>query len=212
MFGTIRRKGFCQGCVQNTLQIRRIESPVFRALDYLTLRASTIFQIGPWYCTYCGANKLYLRSPVSGIRDFEADKKSDEAVADEMPVGNFISRENSLLGTSENADRFSRKYRDAVIIKLMKGQATISQMCNEINVSERDLMTWLREYVNDQQQMMAEEIQQLKLFISEANQETIALNYREQIADSIERFESQTPINTQPNTIEGRIIEGPVVE
>ncbi len=215
MFGTIRRKGFCKGCIQNTLQIRRLDSRLHRILDWTALRIASLFRIGPWFCTYCGARALYLRSPIRGMRDFEADRQSDEVIADELPVGNFISRENSLIGSSDNTDRFSRKYRDGIVIKLLKGQSTMTQMCNEINVSERDLMNWLREYVDDQQQMMAEEIEQLKLFISEANQETIALNYREQLEESVRQFEDRSEHIKKSRTIEGRIIEGqtrPAVE
>ncbi len=208
MFGPIKRKGFCRGCVQNLCLVRQIDSRLFRILDWFTLRAVSLLKLGPWKCPYCGTRSFLLTYPIRGIRDFESDQHKDARIEEEMPHGNFIVQRDSLVSIQENEDRFSQKYRDGVAQKILKGEAMISQVCRELNVGERDLTSWVRQYVDQQQQLLSEEIDSLKNFISQANHDTLALRYQEEFAELQSQKEMElTKLDRKFRSL-GNVIEG----
>jgi transposase-like protein len=168
MFNPIVRKGFCPACVQNIRQKREIHSGFWRFLDLITLRAGSLIQLGPWKCTYCGSIKYFLPATVRGMRDYDAEIERYKKMESELPVGNFIVDKVSLAARQDNTDRFSEKYRNGVVQKILKGQTTISQVCTDINIAEPDVISWISNFVDNQNRWMQEQIDQLKLFISES--------------------------------------------
>jgi len=67
-------------------------------------------------------------------------------------VGNVTRSDDSLLVRKARAARYSKKYRESVVERIMSGQSTISQVKNELGLSERDLLDWINDKIMHQDQ------------------------------------------------------------
>jgi len=75
-------------------------------------------------------------------------------------VGNFIKTDSSLLMKSTRLQRYSEKYRDAVVRRILSGTASIQQVREEKRLSESEIIDWISDLVERQQQ----KIETLELF------------------------------------------------
>ena len=67
-------------------------------------------------------------------------------------VGNFLRSDESLLVRKARANRYSKKFREGVVNRILSGALTISQARKELNVSERDLLDWINDRIMRQDQ------------------------------------------------------------
>ena len=66
-------------------------------------------------------------------------------------VGNFIKSESSLV-KSTSLQRFSEKYRDAVVRRILAGSSSIKQVREEKNLGESEITEWIADLFERQQQ------------------------------------------------------------
>ena len=66
-------------------------------------------------------------------------------------VGNFIKSESSLV-KSTSLQRFSEKYRDAVVRRILAGTSSIQQVREEKNLGESEITEWIADLFERQQQ------------------------------------------------------------
>lgn len=58
-------------------------------------------------------------------------------------VGNYILNSESLILRRNRAKRYSPKYRDGAVARIVSGTSTISQIGQEMGLTERDLVDWI---------------------------------------------------------------------
>ena len=77
-------------------------------------------------------------------------------------VGNFLRSEESLIMQHSRASRYTQKFRDGVVDRIIEGKATITQVRKELNVTERDILDWLNRRIHLKDQKIAKLTQVLK--------------------------------------------------
>lgn len=164
---------FCPQCVKNVPHFRRVRSrwlaPIDRGFGWLL----QLFRIGPWYCLHCERRTLIRKSCRTDAPNYRIVDPSDplpddsswtrvkvaerqDASAQPTPtesVGNFIKSEKSLVLRQTRLLRFSEKYRDAVVDRLLYGDATVSELRYEKNLSERELLDWVADRMERLEQL-----------------------------------------------------------
>lgn len=104
---------------------------------------------------------LALRRRSAGTFDPSVEEGSSVESA-----GNYIRTTESLVMRRNRAKRFSQKYRDGVVQRLIGGTATISQIGQELDVTERDLVDWIADALATKQDRIDELTSILKSFHS----------------------------------------------
>lgn len=164
---------YCPNCVKNVPHFRRIRMMGLRWLDdYFDLALGKL-RIGPWYCLHCERRTLVRRSPrdsaanyrivdpedlemaqsstwVKASPDRSASQSENDSTREanvDLPVGNFIKNEKSLVVRMTRLLRFSEKYRDSVVERILHGDLTISDIRHEKDLSEREVLDWIADRV-----------------------------------------------------------------
>jgi hypothetical protein len=126
--------------MKNIPHVRRISNPLLWLLDVLTLCVVSLLRIGPWYCIQCGKKKMFLATRRRSAGTFDPEVEHGSSVES---AGNYIRTSESLVMRRNRAKRYSQKYRDGVVQRLIGGTATISQIGQELDLTERDLVDWI---------------------------------------------------------------------
>ena len=143
--------GYCPNCVKNIPHYCVTSSRLYRVLDALSFGYAQSFRIGPWYCVHCETRSVYLKEEKEDAlryrsTDTESTSRSDseEARDDEVaqPVGNFLKSDQSLVMRSTRLKRFTEKYRDSIVRRLLSGTST-SQIRQEKDITEGELTDWI---------------------------------------------------------------------
>jgi len=150
--------GYCRNCVKNVPHVEWHASPWFRFLDDLTFRKLRLVRIGPWHCAHCQNQSYYLRPTLEDAVDYpveavDTDSHDDlELEAARAPsVGNYIRSDKSLVVRTQRLKRFSEKYRDAVVRRILKGTTSPAQIRQEMDLSETELIDWIADLFERQQ-------------------------------------------------------------
>lgn len=139
--------GFCKSCRRNVQHFRGRKSPFARAVDIGTL---FILNFGPWYCSQCESRVRWLpwiRKKHPTVR--RIDDGSEQ-------VGNFIRSDSSLVMRKKRSSRYSNKFRQGVVYRLLTGKTTLSQLTTELNVTESDIMSWINELLESKDDRISE--------------------------------------------------------
>ncbi len=154
--------GYCASCMTNIPHVRRIANPVIWAVDLVSVRlVAPFFRLGPWYCVQCNNRKFLLPTRRRAAGTF--DPGAEESAQVES-VGNYIRTTESLVMRRNRARRYSQKYRDGVVQRLIGGTATISQIGQELDLTERDLVDWIADALAGKQDRIDELTALLKSF------------------------------------------------
>lgn len=158
---TKTKRGFCRVCLKNHGHFRAFTNRFFYTLDFLSLGIAAIFRIGPWHCKHCLSKSLYLKkerrdAPQFRVKETESNSSAvaSERVEDTkvaQPIGNLLKTEKSLVMRSKRLKRFSEKYRDSIVRRLLSGKSTILQIREEKNISEGELVDWIADLVERMQ-------------------------------------------------------------
>jgi hypothetical protein len=81
-------------------------------------------------------------------------------------VGNFLKSEHSLLMQDRRANKFTQKFRDGTVRKILSGTASIQDVRGELKVSEADLIRWIAELLSRKEQRIEELVTILQSFES----------------------------------------------
>ncbi|MEZ6095264.1 MAG: hypothetical protein R3C03_13705 [Pirellulaceae bacterium] len=120
-----------------------------RILDRITFRVMPTMGCGSWYCRLCNHKSLWLAGPDPNASTYRYQSSTSTSTDTTEWVGNYIKRD-SLVMRSERSSRFSAKFRQSVIQRALSGSATISQLKEELNITDGDLMSWIGEFVGYQ--------------------------------------------------------------
>ena len=144
--------GYCHQCVKNVSHFRAIQFRILRTLDALTLGITRWLRIGPWYCSHCLTKSLYLSWVQPGAHRITASEprskktNSDAPLFENeiaQPVGNYLKSDQSLVMRSKRLMRFTEKYRDSMVRRLLSGSSSILQIRQEKDISEGELLDWV---------------------------------------------------------------------
>lgn len=143
--------GFCPMCMQNVEHVRKFSSPFFWILDLFSLRILRLFRLGPWYCFQCERKTFYLKWSRRSAPTYHSDtsevnfspKSSSQPNSDSQSIGNYLRNEQSLVMKDKRSNRYSQKFRDSTVARILTGATTIAQVRQELNVSEQDIIGWI---------------------------------------------------------------------
>ncbi len=177
------RKGYCRDCQANVNHLRRFVSHIAWLLDALTFRFIGRFRFGYWHCMQCTRKSVYLplaRRDVRTIAPLQTESESESHPVE--TAGNYL-RNESLLSKKGRISRYSSKYREGVVKKILSGHATIAEMKRELNVSEADLLDWIASAFDGQNG----KIRQLTEIINRlnANGNVQLLKLQEELRDNV---------------------------
>ncbi len=68
-----------------------------------------------------------------------------------IPVGNYLRSDSSLLMRSARLNRFSEKYRDAVVRRILSGMTTITRVREDKQLSDTEITGWIADLFERQQ-------------------------------------------------------------
>lgn len=123
-----------------------------------------------------------LFDEVSAIQDDESGQFE--------PVGNFLKTDNSLVVRAKRLKRYSAKYRDSVIARVLHGVSTISEVRHDAKLSEAEIVDWIA----DKYRRMEKEIEVLK---TQNSNETEEVTAPAPVRSSVDELE--------PETVEGTV-------
>ena len=72
----------------------------------------------------------------------QSDELKSEDIPEAEPVGNFI-KDQSLVLKSARLDRFTEKFRDSVVERILAGKVAISSLTEDGQYSESELLSWI---------------------------------------------------------------------
>ena len=154
-------------------------------MDFLSL---FVLNFGPWYCSYCDKRTRSL--PWVRKRKPSNSQHNDRLDGADR-VGNFIRNDGSLVLRKKRAGRYSEKFREGVVQRLLSGRTNIAQLAVELEVTEADLLGWINEVLKSRE-LRIEELTSLLRSYSRAATDLIG------IEDLSLRFDEDE------NMIEGR--------
>ena len=195
--------GYCPMCMQNIEHSRVFSSGMFRVMDASTFQVCKIFRLGPWHCYQCERKSIYLRRPDRGAPTFHtklARSEFTETVSEEPgvdePIGNFLKTDHSLVMRDKRTKRFSQKFRESAVERLLSNATSISQLRQELEVGESDIVDWIAEFVSRKR----DQIEQLTRFIA-LMQETFP-GQVQHVLDSVEIVEQVS----SDDVVDGKIL------
>ena len=90
------------------------------------------------------------KSTVSDSRSERHKHSESETLLEAEPVGNFI-KERSLVLRSTRMDRFTEKFRDSVVDRILAGKVTISSLVADGDYCESELESWIADKAKRQE-------------------------------------------------------------
>ena len=151
-------------------------------MDFVSLY---ILNFGPWYCGQCERHNRCL----PWIRKSEPTKKRVDDGTER--IGNFIRSDGSLVLRKKRSSRYTKKFREGVVYKLLNGKTNIAQLTIELEVSEYDLMAWVAEVLESKDQRIGELTSLLK-------------SYHQAAANLIGITDNTVRFDEEENLIEGQ--------
>ena len=180
------RRGFCKDCCANVSHARRFRTKLGWLLDVLTFQFSARFRLGSWRCLQCSRHSIYLHLSRSDAKTIQfGDNSKQEASEDGLTVehgGNFLLNEKSLLARRERCNRYSEKYRESIVHKILVGDTTIADVRQELGLSEQDVLDWIAQAYDDRGQKI-KELEEIIFVLT--NGSTMRIDSEDQLPDRV---------------------------
>ena len=93
-----------------------------------------------------GTNFVLVNSPSD-----RNDRFKSEAMPEAEPIGNFL-KAKSLVLKSTRLERFTEKFRDSVVKRILSGSVSVSSLVADGEYSESELMSWIADKARRQEQ------------------------------------------------------------
>ncbi len=141
----------CCGCEKNSFRIKRPDPEVTTDVT-----STEMIDIVPWPDRNDPSQRfglLFRRKRKTNVLKDSAPETTESVGAEH--VGNVTRSDDSLLVRKARAARYSKKYREGVVNRILAGKSTISQVRKELGLSERDLLDWINDRVLKQDQKIA---------------------------------------------------------
>ena len=168
----LNRPGYCKACIKNTPHHRYVQSYVFRIVDHATSPLTFRLGIGPWYCSNCDRRSWILGKPDKNAASIDFQDSGEPGIE---KVGNFIRSDHSLVVRRARSSRYSQKYRDGVVTRLISGNVSIYDLSRELNISDRDLVDWIADMLSRKQEKIDELNRILSAMQQNSSQQRIGL-------------------------------------
>ena len=143
-------QGYCSRCEQNAFFNRAGEGRLAAWCERLTLKLTRFAGPPVWRCVQCGHRLRFLPRCRKGVGKVVSSGCTTTIEED----GNFIRRDLSLVLQKQRSARFSQKYRDGIVQRLISGTATTHQVSRELEVRESDLMAWIADLLNRREEQI----------------------------------------------------------
>lgn len=153
----IVKLGYCRECQRNVEHAHHFSAWLVRGLDGLTQQRLTLWTgLGNWHCRVCNRRSLWLNA----VRPDALNLPPLDQEAEFQAAGNYVRRDHSLVLRSERSSRFSLKFRQGVVERLLMAQTTLAGIREELGLNEGDVMAWIQEIL-EQQTIQIENLKRL---------------------------------------------------
>jgi transposase-like protein len=174
----------------------------FELLDLLSLRFLRLFRVGPWYCNQCETKSYFLKfrrwyRPTK--RDYSEFDDEDSAGSGSKfeSSGNYIKSGSSLLMHKHRSSRYSQKFKDATVLRVLSREFSIAQIRQELGLTDMDLVLWIAEFVERKDRRIDELTQRIQSL-----QGRVPLELRPLLEERTEQSLDQTA----GDVVDGRIV------
>ena len=197
--------GYCRNCIKNVPHLRHAKSILLRFADLLTLGILSWLRIGPWYCEQCERKVAILKPTRFDAADFRSDtyREDDDESAEEIEqiqsAGNYLKTDCSLVMRSTRLRRFSEKYRDSLVRRLLDGKVSIADLRQERNVTEAEILDW----ISDRFRRLETQIELLK----SGNHSPLVIEHQPNAENELDQSHESTHFD---NAMEGTVVQGQV--
>ncbi len=147
MASNTTKLGYCRDCRKNVVHVNRFLTPLGKLWGRLGGRRMATWGWGHWHCPICTLDCFVLPRPRDDVDELRADVSP---VVELERVGNHFHDHISLVARQERSQRFSAKFRESVVDRLLSGASNLAQVKCELGVSDSDLLAWIAEKVDRQ--------------------------------------------------------------
>ena len=110
--------------------------------------------MGPWFCRQCGRKSFWLPKSTHKLIErvaHDSDQRLSAAAENQDEeteiAGNVFLEEQSLARRVELSNKFTEKYRDNIVERIISSRTLISKVCNDLEVTEADIQFWIKQWV-----------------------------------------------------------------
>ena len=192
----------CCGCERNTLRIRRPDPEATTDVTSTSLK-----DLVEWPDRSDPKQRpglLFRRKKKAKVGQ---TKTATESSSKFEHVGNVTRSDDSLLVRKGRAARYSKKFRESVVERLLTGKSTITQLRKELGLSERDLLDWIedKEAEQDNRSKLTHVVDAAKHLTIDVPSNSKSSESRPQIydADDFQSKSAGSPVKGK--TIDGRV-------
>lgn len=144
----IAKLGYCRSCRKNLHHVSRFRTGLGRWWGLICGERLTAFRLGNWSCPLCANRCWILPLPREDAPELQLHDAHDSTSSSVERLGNDFRSHRSLVARSERARRFSPKFRESVVDRLLSGTSSFAQLRSELGVSESDLLAWIAELID----------------------------------------------------------------
>jgi hypothetical protein len=150
-----QRDGLCSRCGKTTVHAH-MATGLGWWFHHLTGQVLPRLGLGRWSCEKCYRQRWWLSpwfrrdAETGGASGFEAD-------------GNFLLNDYSLVRRSLRSSRYTRKFRDSIVERLLSGQVRMDTVRSELRVRENDILAWIADRMHRQQERINQLTSMLEL-------------------------------------------------
>ena len=94
---------------------------------------------------------------------------TERTAAEQSSAGNFLRNDQSLIMQSVRSDRFTEKFRDGVVQRILDGKTTIAEVRDKHYLTEQDVIAWIKASFDRKQKRVDELTLQLRLVHGDAH-------------------------------------------
>ena len=163
----LRKSSYCPNCCKNVPHYRHVVTAAGQLINQFAGPLLIAMRLGPWFCLHCDRRQWWLRGPHGDAVDYQIpvvdemssaeltvaspqettpsqslDSVEIETVAD-VPIGNYIKSEKSLVMRSRRLLRFSEKYRDAIVQQLLNREFSMLEIKTKHDLTDAELVDWI---------------------------------------------------------------------
>lgn len=96
-------------------------------------------------------------------RSGDANSARRTTKATQSSAGNFLRNDQSLVMRSVRSDRFTDKFRDGIVQRILNGTTTIADVREQHHLTEQDVIAWMKDSFDRKQKRLDDANEQLKL-------------------------------------------------
>jgi len=99
------------------------------------------------------ADKSKTEPGLSGASGSEAVQTS---------AGNYLRNDQSLVMRSARSDRFTDKFKDGIVVRILNGSTTIAKVREQHHLTEQDVIDWMKNSFDRKQKRIDDLVQRLR--------------------------------------------------